>query len=151
MSIAPTTSQRPHEIPGSWVILAMFLFGGCATGLIYLYWELHTRPFRPLTEVIGREFRHSLPKVEGGRNKGKPMIIRVAITVPFKPVKGHEETEAVVRRLVELSKAHADLNRFETLEIYLIQRAPEQVAVTAAFQFPTASLLSTTTVPASTE
>lgn len=143
---APPAKQNP-EISGKWVIIAMFLFGGCATGLIYLYWEMHTRPFRPLTEAIGREFRHSLPKVEGGRNKGGPMTLRVAMTVSFKPVKGQEETESVVRRVVELSQTHADISQFEKLEVYLIQRAPEQVAVTAAFLFPTKSIPETTTTP----
>lgn len=138
----PSPPPRPVEIPGWWVIVAMFAFGLCGTALIYVYWEMHTRPFRPLTEAVGREFRHSLPKVEGGRNKGGPMKLRVAMTVPFKPVKGIEETEAVVRRVVELAKEKADISRFETLEVYLIQRAPEQVAVTAAFEFPVSELLS---------
>lgn len=137
--------QRPVEIPGWWVIVAMFAFGTCATALIFIYWEMHTRPFRPLTEAVGREFRHSVPKVEGGRNKGGPMTLRVALRVPFKPVKGLEETEAVVRRVVELSKQHADISRFEILEVYLIQRAPEQAVVTAAFQFPVTMLLNSST------
>lgn len=142
MTLETPALQRSREIPGWWVIVGMFVFGGCATALIFIYWEMHTRPFRPLTEAIGREFRHSLPKVEGGRNKGGPMTLRVAMRVPFKPVKGLEETEAVVRRVVDFSRTHADISRFEILEVYLIQRAPEQVAVTAAFQFPVTPLLS---------
>ncbi|MDP1798151.1 MAG: hypothetical protein Q8K78_11740 [Planctomycetaceae bacterium] len=151
MSEAASSPQRPVEIPGWWVIVAMFTFGTCATALIFIYWEMHTRPFRPLTEAVGREFRHSLPKVEGGRNKGGPMTLRVALRVPFKPVKGLEETEAVVRRVVELSKQHADISRFEILEVYLIQRAPEQAVVTAAFQFPVATVLNSSTKEAPSE
>ncbi len=151
MTVEVPSPPHSREIPGWWVIVAMFLFGGCATAMIFIYWDMHTRPFRPLTEAVGREFRHSLPKVEGGRNKGGPMTLRVAMRVPFKPVKGLEETEAVVRRVVELSKTHADIRQFEILEVYLIQRAPEQVAVTAAFQFPTTALLNAPVEPASSE
>ena len=38
-------------------------------GVMFVYWDLHTKPFRPLTEAIGRTFKHSLPKVEGGRHR----------------------------------------------------------------------------------
>ncbi len=149
MSDAPT--PRPRGIPGHWVVIGMFVMGFCATALIFIYWELHTRPFRPLTEAIGREFRHSLPKVEGGRHKQGPMTLRVAMKVPFKPVKDVEETEMVVRRIVELAKLHADVNRFEVLEVYLIQRAPEQVAVTESFKFLVADLqVPQATVPVGT-
>lgn len=151
MDVVAPSPPHKQEIPGWWVVVGMFLFGGIATALIFLYWEMHTRPFRPLTEAIGREFRHSLPKVEGGRNKGGPSTLRVALRVPFKPVEGQEETDAVVRRVTELSKTYADLSRFEIFEVYLIQRAPEQAAVTAAFQFPVSHLLAAPTDAAKPE
>lgn len=131
---------RSRGIPGHWVVLAMFVMASVATALIFIYWEMHTRPFRPLTEAVGREFRHSLPKVEGGRHKQGPMTLRIAMTVRFKPVKGVEETEAVVRRVVELARQHTDVSRFEVLEVYLIQRLPESEAVTESFKFPTNEL-----------
>lgn len=131
---------RSRSIPGHWVVLGMFVMASVATALIFIYWEMHTRPFRPLTEAVGREFRHSLPKVEGGRHKQGPMTLRIAMTVRFKPVKGVEETEAVVRRVVELARQHTDVSRFEVLEVYLIQRLPESEAVTESFKFPTNEL-----------
>jgi len=140
MSVTPV--DRPRTIPGHWVVISMFVVGACATALIFIYWEMHTRPFRPLTEAIGREFRHSLPKVEGGRHKQGPVTLRVAMRVPFKPAKGVEETESMVRRIIELAKSHTDISRYEILEVYLIQRVPEAEAVTESFKFPTQELLS---------
>jgi hypothetical protein len=140
MSVAST--DRPRGIPGHWVVISMFIVGACATALIFIYWEMHTRPFRPLTEAIGREFRHSLPKVEGGRHKQSPLTLRIAMRVPFKPVKGVEETDTVVQRIIDLAKTHADVNKYEVLEVYLIQRVPEAEAITESFKFPTQELLS---------
>lgn len=144
MSAVVTPPKRKREIPGWWIVVGMFVLGAAGSVLNYTYWDLHTRPFRPLTEAIGREFRHSLPKVEGGRNKQGPMTLRVALRVPFKPVKGIEETESIVRRVVELARIHTDVSRYEILEVYLIQRAPEQMAVTETFKFPVATLPMTT-------
>lgn len=140
--MSDTPVDRPRTIPGHWVVIGMFIVGACSTALIFIYWEMHTRPFRPLTEAIGREFRHSLPKVEGGRHKQGPMTLRVALRVPFKPVEGVEETDSIVRRIIELAKTHTDVSRFEILEVYLIQRVPEEEAVTVSLKFPTQELLS---------
>lgn len=138
--MADETPVRSQSIPGYWVVLGMFLMASVGTAIIFVYWEMHTRPFRPLTEAVGREFRHSLPKVEGGRHKQGPVTLRIAMTVPFKPVKGVEETDAVVRRVIELARQHTDVSRFEVLEVYLIQRLPESEAVTESFKYPVTEL-----------
>lgn len=127
-------------IPGRYVVMAMFGFGVLATVTIFVYWDLHTRPFRPLTEAIGREFVHSVPKVEGGSHKGSPMTLRIAIRVPFEPNAATVETQQVVNRLVGLAQAHADLNRFEELHIHIFQRAPERLARQASFEYPMAAV-----------
>lgn len=114
----------------------MFVLGIVATGVIFLYWDLHTKPFRPLTEAIGREYRHSLPKVEGGRHKGSANTLRVSLRVPFVPLESHSDTQRVVNRVVELARQEANLAAFERLEIHLIQLAPEQMAVQKSFEFP---------------
>lgn len=131
---------RTLQIPGRWVVLCMFALGIIATALIFYYWDLHTRPFRGLTEAIGREFRHSLPKIAGGRQKHGPMQLRVALRVPFKPVSELPETETVVQRVVELARQHVKLNQYEVLEIHLFQMVPEQEAVEQAFRFTAADL-----------
>lgn len=134
-------NRRPG-IPGWWVVLGMFAMGIAATAVIFVYWDLHTKPFRPLTEAIGREFRHSLPKVEGGRHKGTANTLRIAMRVPFVPMESTEETHQVANRVVELARTHADLPQFEVLEVHLIQVAPEQMAVQKTFEFPVPSVLS---------
>jgi hypothetical protein len=137
----PTSSASEPGIPGWWVVLGMFALGLAATAVIFIYWDLHTKPFRPLTEAIGREYRHSLPKVEGGRHKGSANTLRVAMRVPFVPTESSPEAHRVVNRVVELAREHADLARFEKLEVHLIQVAPEQMAVQQTFEFSAPSVM----------
>lgn len=127
----------------------MLASGVLATAVIFVYWDLHTRPFRPLTDALGREFRHSLPKVEGGRHKGSANTLRIAMRVPFVPMDSTIETQQHVNRVVELARQHANLADFEVLEIHLIQLAPEQAAVQKSFTFPTENVL--TSLPFSVE
>jgi hypothetical protein len=132
--------SRPG-IPGWWVVIGMFALAILATTIIFVYWDLHTKPFRPLTEAIGREFRHSLPKVEGGRHKGSANTLRVSLRVPFVPIESTPEARKMVNRVVELAREHADLAQFELLEVHLIQLAPEQMAVQKSFEFPVTRVL----------
>lgn len=138
---APIVSHR--GIPGHYVVVGLFFAGIVATVLIFLYWDWHTRPFRPLTEAIGREFSKSLPKVEGGSHKGSPMTLRIAMRVPFEPDEGHPETRQVVNRVVELTRQHADLSRFEQFQVHLFQLAPERVAKQASFEYPIERIMKT--------
>jgi hypothetical protein len=130
-----------RSLSGRWVVVWMFALGIVATAVIFIYWELHTRPFRPLTEAIGREYRHSLPKVEGGRHKGSANTLRIAMRVPFVPLESTVETQQQVNRVVELARQHARVADFEVLEVHLIQLAPEQAAVQRSFSYPTAQVL----------
>ncbi len=134
----PAVGRR--GIPGHYVVMGLFLAGIVATVLIFLYWDWHTRPFRSLTEAIGREFSKSLPKVEGGSHKGSPMTLRIAMRVPFEPDEAHPETRQVVNRVVELARRHADLSRFEQFQVHLFQLAPERVAKQASFEYPIARI-----------
>src|SRR5262245_43384712 len=81
----PGSPSQSWRISGSAVVFGMRRLGTVATVVMYVYWDLHTKPFRPLTEAIGRTFKNSLPKVEGGRHKRGPMTLRVALRVPFPP------------------------------------------------------------------
>lgn len=128
-------------IPGFLVVVGMLLAGVTATAAIFIYWDFHTRPFRPLTEAIGRELRHSLPKVEGGRHKGSPAMLRIAIRVPFAPEPDSADTRAVVNQVVRLAREHADLSAFEEIRLHLFQLAPERVAQQASFEYPVADIM----------
>lgn len=146
MTETPSPNAEPGArfvrpgIPGHYVVLGMLATGLLATATIFIYWELHTRPFRPLTEAIGREWRHSLPKVEGGRHKGGPMTLRIAMRVPFSPDETTAETQRVVNRMVELAHDHSDWSRFEVLQIHLLQLAPERIAKEAVLRFEMSQL-----------
>jgi len=136
-------SLRPasRELPGQWVVLGLFLLGAIATVGMYVYWDFNTRPFRPLTEAIGREFRHSLPKVEGGRRKRGPMTLRISMRVPFAPNAISPDAHRVVNRLVELSRQYGSLERYERFEVHLVEMRPEAEAVQQAFEFSASDVL----------
>lgn len=131
---------RRTGIPGHYVVLGMIGVGLLSTLVIFMYWELHTRPFRPLTEAIGREWRYSLPKVEGGRHKGGPLSLRIAMRVPFPPAADDPDSQLVVNRATELAREHADLKSFERLQVHLLQLAPERLAEQYTFEFDVAEL-----------
>ena len=117
------------------LIVGMVLLGVAATALLFIYWDQQTRPFRPLRELIGREFRHSRPNVEGGRQKGRgPRILRISMSVEFPP-EDMSHANPVIDRVLELSRQQSDLKDFEQLEINLIQFVPQEVAKTKKFTF----------------
>jgi hypothetical protein len=130
-----TSALNSREVSGRWVVLGMFLMGALATVVMYVYWDFNTRPFRPLTEAIGREFKYSLPKVEGGRRKRGPMTLRISMRVPFAPNESSPDAHRVVNRLVELARQHAALEQYEKFEVHLVELRPEAEAVQQAFEF----------------
>jgi hypothetical protein len=132
-------------ISGKWVVIGLLAFGIGTTGLIYVYWDLHTRPFRPLMEALGREFPYSIPKVEGGRHKGGPLTLRIVLRVKDRPDAESPATQQIVNRIVEIVRAEQfdkfQLADFEVVQLYLMYLAPEKAAVEAAFTFRGADLV----------
>jgi len=135
-------SPKAREISGTKVVISLLMLGLLATSVIYIYWDLHTRPFRPLTEAIGRTFKYSLPKVEGGRHRKNPAILRIALRVPFPPGVDEKQTEETLRTLFGLIRQHQDLTGFEKVQIHLIQIIPEETAKKKTFEFTPEQVLS---------
>lgn len=136
----PATHTR--EISGKWVVLGMLTLGIFATGLLFLYFELHTRPFRPLREALGREFKHSRPNVEGGRLKGRgPMILRISMSVPFDPFVEETKASELNSRVLEIAKSYHDLETFEQVQVNLIYFVPESTAKRRTFDWKNPSEL----------
>lgn len=136
-----TPLPKSREISGTKVVIGMLALGVFATGLLFLYFELHTRPFRPLREALGREFKHSRPNVEGGRLKGRgPMILRISMSVPFDPFV--EETKAAERnsQVLEIAKKYHDLQTFEQVQVNLIYFLPEATAKRRTFDWKSKQL-----------
>lgn len=118
---------------GQWTVLGMLLFGCCAVGGMWLYWDRYEAPFRPLQSAIAAEFPKSSPRVIGGRHKshlsGTPRVLRVVATVgeqEFDPSQALERSEDRVRALARLVFEHQNLDEYDELEIRLVQRRPEQ-------------------------
>ncbi len=128
--------RKPQEISGRVVVIGMLTLGVLATSMLFLYFELHTAPFRPLREAIGREFKHSRPNVEGGRVKGRgPMILRISMSVPFDPFVEETKSADVNARVLEIARAHHDLATFEQIQINLILFTPETTAKRRTFDW----------------
>jgi len=136
-SAAEFAPMRPRELSGRYLVIGLLMLGIAATALLFIYWERQTRPFRPLREAIGREFRHSRPNVEGGRPKGRgPWTLRVSMTVDFPPAEDSARANEIFQRVLELARNYHDLNEIDRVEVNLIQFVPQELAKTRKFVFP---------------
>jgi len=121
--------NAPREFRGGWVIAAMFGFGVLTTAGLWVYWYLHLAPFRPLQAAVAAEFPDSAPRVEGGQrkmHKGTPRILRITLRVDFDPNTDDDRVETITAKLYELAGRYQDISSYDTLEMYLYQRIPEQ-------------------------
>jgi hypothetical protein len=139
MPESDATSQpipKPREISGTKVVIGMFLLGLFLTLLLFIYFELHTRPFRPLREAIGREFKHSRPNVEGGRVKGRgQQTLRISLSVPFDPFTDEKQAAERNERILQLAREYQDLPSYEKVQINLIQFVPQSEAKRRTFEW----------------
>ena len=114
----------------------MLILGIAATVVMFIYWDQHTRPFRSLRELIGREFRHSRPNVEGGRAKGHgPWTLRISMSVDFPPGEDSPRSNQIVNRVIEIIRENEDVKQFEKVDVNLIQFVPQELAKTRTFSF----------------
>lgn len=148
-----TQVYRPWRRSGTWMVLIMFAFAFAMIGLMYLYWELHTRPFRPLQIAINARYPNSMPRVIGGKHKshqpGSKTTLRIVIAVDFDPTldiprpEGTQPEDAdrltvtdtmtldprvveAYRSLLQMAKENTDLAPYEIIEIFLEHRRPEK-------------------------
>lgn len=137
-SPAPAASPRkPQEISGSAVVVGMVTLGVLATAGLFLYFELHTGPFRPLREAIGREFKHSRPNVEGGQVRGRgPWILRISMSVPFDPFTDEARGLEIQERVLEIARQFPDFPKYEQVQLNLIYFQPEKEAKRRTFDWP---------------
>ena len=132
--IEPQDSKPPLVVSGRYVVIGLLVLGTIATILLFVYWDLQTKPFRPLREAIGRKFRHSRPNVEGGRPKGRgPWTLRISMTVKFPPFEDSLRATEVFDQVVELARQYHDLAEVDRVEVNLIQFVPQEVAKTRQF------------------
>jgi hypothetical protein len=108
----------------------MFLFGIAATGFLWTYSKLHNAPFVPLQRALVAEYsRSATPRVDGGRQRRGPMILRIVLAIDFNPNAAGdgipERVQQMEARIIELAREHQDLSKYENLEIYLVHLVPE--------------------------
>lgn len=127
-------------IGGKLTVLAMFALGLTAVGIMYWYWDARTREFRPLTMAVGREFKGSLPKVEGGFVRKGPRRLNIALRVNFDPSQPNTPAPTILRRVLELTQKHVNLTDFEEVTIRLIHLPPERTSSLVDFTLPTAEI-----------
>ncbi len=135
------------------MVLIMFAFAFAMIGMMYLYWELHTRPFRPLQIAINDRYPNSMPRVMGGKHKShqpeNKTKLRMIVAVDFDPTLGlprpagqakseedrltlddtmnvSSRIEQVYGSLLHLAKQTTDLTTYEEIEIFLEYRRPEK-------------------------
>ncbi|MEZ6040246.1 MAG: hypothetical protein R3C20_07055 [Planctomycetaceae bacterium] len=119
-----------NTVSGRWLVVAMFTLGFTATGLLFLYWNLHLLPYMPLQEAIVAEFEDSAPRVEGGKrklhNEDSPMLLRIVMRVPYDPTVEDTPTriklDATVDRLKELAREKIPVDafrEFQLMEVHL--------------------------------
>ena len=123
---SPAASGRAS---GRWVVVGMLIFGIVATAGLWLYWELHTRPFRPLQEALVQEFPGSSPRVQGGQRKiheHTPRVLQVVMRVDFNPVADESQARRVAAHVVELARRHTDRASYTRIEVGLFQPLAEQ-------------------------
>jgi hypothetical protein len=124
------TSSR--VVSGKVVVIGMFAFGIFLTGLLFAYWDLHTRPFRPLQEAIAKAIPGSSPRVIGGRHKShrsdSPNTLRIIVVVDYNPLEEANEArrDELARTILELAHTHHDVAPYERIELHLEHRIPER-------------------------
>ena len=128
---APSTqADWAPGIPGRKVVFAMFGFAITIIVLLFLYWELYTRPFRDVQVAIAKEFPKSQPQVVGGKHKShRPDAkseIRIVIQVASDPRANEAQSAQIARRLAQIASEHHDLSAYDLLDVILVHRVPER-------------------------
>lgn len=133
-----------RTVPGRIVVVAMFAFAASIIGLLFVYWELYTRPFRPLQTVIAAEFPGSSPRAVGGKPKshlpGSPAILRLIVRIDWDPRADQRRARSMANRLADISRAHVAVSDYERLEVYLMHRRAEQSTITWSLDAPLTAL-----------
>ena|SRR5579864_1806849 len=125
--MAKTTNPPQFKtISGRWVVIAMLSFGILATGTLWVYSKMHLAPFLPLRKALDKEFPEAKARVEGGRPKGKPPLLRVVMHVDFTPAGDDERVQQILRRVIALAKEHLPLSEFENFELHIVHYVPEK-------------------------
>jgi len=118
-----------RSLTGKPVVLGMFLFALFVSVGLWSYWELHTQPFRTLTDQLGETFPHSNPRVEGGKHgmhKQTPFVLRIVMRVQYAPNLNEQKYQKQVSEILGIAVQSGMLNKYEECEIHLYYQPAEQ-------------------------
>jgi len=113
-------------VSGRWVVIGMLAFGILAAGTLWVYSKLELAPFLPLRKALQDEFPQSKPRVEGGRPRNQPPLLRVVMHVDFTPSESDPRVMTMFERIVALAKQHVNLAEFENFELHVVHYIPEK-------------------------
>ena len=113
-------------VSGRWVVIGLLAFGVVATGTLWIYSKLELAPFLPLRKALHEEFPESKPRVEGGRHRNQPPLLRVVMQVDFTPSEADPRVTKIYERVVALAKQHVNLADYENFELHLVRYIPQQ-------------------------
>ena len=126
-------SATPPRVSGKVVVAAMFGFALFIILALYAYWDLYTRPFRPLQYALAQAYPGSSPRVIGGQHKshkpGGKKTLRIVMRVPegdFDPESDTQQREARSVDVVSIAAEHVDIAQYEVLELHLFRPVPEK-------------------------
>ncbi len=117
---------------GRWLIAVMFLFAISVSVGLWTYWELHTRPFRSLTDALGVNFPDSSPRVEGGKHglhRDIDSILRIVLRIDYNPDLEPKRYENDVVTILQMAANHVELQKYDRCDLHLFRQAPEEEPV----------------------
>ena len=127
-------------VSGRAVVLGLATFSVLMVASLFVYWELYTRPFRPLQDAIAARFPESSPRVVAGRHKShlskSPYVLRIVLRVKEDPREHDGAMRHRVNELRELLQPQADLSTYDQIEIHLTYRQPETYTITWSVKAP---------------
>ncbi len=130
------TSPPAGSRRGRWIVAGMFLFAVCVSGGLWTYWELHTRPFRDLTDRLAEVYPKSSPRVEGGKHgmhRETDRVLRVVMRVDYLPEESSSQFQQDVDRVLEIVAGDASAAEYDRWEVHLFQQRPEQEPLVGSF------------------
>ena len=122
-------------------MLGMFLFALMVSVGLWSYWELHTQPFRPMTDQLGATFPNSNPRVEGGKHgmhKKTPLVLRVVMRIGYDPNLDEQRYQKQVSEILTIAAQSGMLKKYEECEIHLYYQPAEQKPVVRSIKIPAA-------------
>ncbi|MBL4886234.1 MAG: hypothetical protein JKY95_17090, partial [Planctomycetaceae bacterium] len=120
------SSERSFR--GRPVVFGMFAFALLVSFGLWGYWEMHTRPFRALTDELGETFPGSSPRVEGGKagmHKQTDRVLRIVMRVDYDPLQANSRYQRQQAEILSIASGSGTLMDYDNCEIHLFYQPAE--------------------------